>query len=1469
MKAYILLLSFFICSQLSAQFYPEYVKTFDGIDGTEYIYDTYLDEYGNTYTVGNYRTTEFGGEIVESENAHSNGFLAKYDENGDLLWFNKLSSQNSSSVLEIELFNGVIYISGTWHGASELISSDNTKVQFPEAVGNSDNFIAACDTLGIFDWVKTFGNPAYDVLSDMEVTAEGIFLLGRLNEGDKLDFEPSGSTVIITGEKVRDGYLVSYDLTGTYQWHHHYTAGSGYTYMIDIDSDAEYLYTLGFQQDSLKIIQPSKSDIVTKENEQFGRVVSKVRQDTGELIWAKVLITNNSIANFSSIEIEDNNIYLTGIFNDTLRVYDNVKVDSLISYGSFDVFLAQYDTSSTFNWLRQIGSGEFDDVAGLTTLSGSCFIDIKKSGDSLVISNKNPEDKHTLYFEPEDNKVIMKFGSSGNIINYIRLGTETSSVTSDVLHSFNNKITLSGSFSDAVNFNQPYHESKNHFEMAGRRIFVSGFTEDYTFNWQETVGEAASINPNRALGTCLDEIGNVYTVGYFENDLLIAGASYSSRGQKDMYIVKQDALGNVLWVRTFGGTLDEEARKLTFAEGKLYVTGFFEGICNFSYPYIAGFFELTSAGGRDVFVLKLDAETGLPDWIRRGGGTQDDEANDIVYEDEAIYIGGNFRLTSNFNTPSSFGTNELVSKGGDDAFLMKMFTSGSLAWLKRAGGTGYDEGKAVGSNASGVFLGGSFSDLADFNTPSSQFSNTFQSLGDRDVFVVKFDHSGTLGWIQKAGSTLRDRLFGLDCSASSVFATGIFEDTLKVGKLHLVQNKLISEGNRDAFILSFTSQAGLVNWYESISGPEDILGTALAFGDGEVFVGGFYEGTAHFSSSDSLISDGDSDVFLSRFESNGNHLQSFRAGGYFEDDLTDLSVSDSVFSLSGNFFNYANFNTPSHFDYNVIAAHVTSLGFSAKGSMTPQIDYAFTDGGDTGGNTNLDVVGSDESGNIYLAGDFSKEISNNGVLLTGSEYGQMIMKLNKQGKTKWITPVYSSSSMTWISIAANDNYVFVSGYFKDTIGFNHPEDLTGNSLISTGYDDAFLLCLDASDGNLVWSKRMGGSNTDRAKDLSLEGNYLYILGSFDGTIDLGTPANPSHNSLTSQNGSTDLFLCKFDFNGGLIWSRRMGGDNYDGYGVLDTYNDTVYIFGTFTDQMNFNTPFSSSSNTLQAVNNGSELFLAEFSSGGQYQWSRTVGGAYTNNSFDIAAGSSGIYVSSIFDVTTVNFSHPYVAGMHEYTLTDYYAGFLAKFSLTGDFQNVTFAQSNGEVNTGEVEKVRVFLNGSEVLWVCDFNDTLLVSKPGSATEFEIEPEYTSEDFFVASIATNGEVNWAQNTGSEKRTEFREATFSKNALHIIGELDLEGTPLFNKNVFYDIIGLKTDPNFLMKLSFCENGLVLISPVDDTEKVTLTKITSQDLQASNKVSEEAKVQYLGQFVELLPGFEADSGTVFMAETGGCPE
>ena len=317
------------------------------------------------------------------------------------------------------------------------------------------------------------------------------------------------------------------------------------------------------------------------------------------------------------------------------------------------------------------------------------------------------------------------------------------------------------------------------------------------------------------------------------------------------------------WAKQMGGTNYDKGYSITTdAVGNVYTTGMFGGTVDFDPG--AGTANLTSAGGSDIFIQKLDAAGNLL-WIKQMGGTSNDEGYSIITDAGGnVYTTGWFKGTADFDPGA--GITNLTSAGEEDIFILKLSPAGNLLWVKQMGGTYYDKGFSITTDAiSNVYTTGYFNGTVDFD-PGAGTAN-LTSANYQDIFIQKLDSAGNFLWIKQMGGTSYDRGNSITTDAGgNVYTTGCFIDTVDFDPGTGITN-LTSPGNSDIFIQKLDT-AGIFLWVKQMGGTSSGYGSSITIdADDNVYTTGYFYNTVDFdpgAGTTNLTSTGSADIFIQK-----------------------------------------------------------------------------------------------------------------------------------------------------------------------------------------------------------------------------------------------------------------------------------------------------------------------------------------------------------------------------------------------------------------------------------------------------------------------------------------------------------------------------------------------------------------------------------------------------------------------------
>lgn len=316
-------------------------------------------------------------------------------------------------------------------------------------------------------------------------------------------------------------------------------------------------------------------------------------------------------------------------------------------------------------------------------------------------------------------------------------------------------------------------------------VFVARFYASGQHRWSKLFGNGPP--DQMAYAVAVDGAGNSVVAGTFAGNLDFgAGPVLSSAGGTDIFVAKFNPDGAALWSKRFGDSAGPQAASAVAidAQGNVIVAGSFRGSINL------GGQDLTTNGGADVFVAKLDA-SGDHIWSKSSGSPSDDEAHGV-----AVDANGDVYLTGHFRSSVVVGPNiTLTSAGGEDAFLVKLDPSGKTLWGKSFGNSANQRAVGVAADAAGnVVVTGAFSGQIDFGKgPSS-------SAGSNDGFVAKLDPTGAPLWARAFGGAADQG--GATVALSPLgqsWITGYFAGTTDFGGGKVIA----SQGANDVFVAQY------------------------------------------------------------------------------------------------------------------------------------------------------------------------------------------------------------------------------------------------------------------------------------------------------------------------------------------------------------------------------------------------------------------------------------------------------------------------------------------------------------------------------------------------------------------------------------------------------------------------------------------------------------------------------------------
>jgi hypothetical protein len=417
----------------------------------------------------------------------------------------------------------------------------------------------------------------------------------------------------------------------------------------------------------------------------------------------------------------------------------------------------------------------------------------------------------------------------------------------------------------------------------------------------------------RAEASSRDGSGAIITCGWLEGladfDPGAGSQILTSNGAKDGYVAKLDANGNYVWAFSLGSTQDDFVNDVaTDLAGNVYITGEFRGTVNFN-PQ--GNNAFTAFVGYNAFVAKY-SPSGQFLWVRKfGGATSGNESGSALTVDAS----GNVYSTGRFYGPVDFdpgaGTAELNVSGGYGAYFSALSTDGNFIWARAINGF-YTVPDAIRlDNDGNVVSVGTFYSNVDFNPGSGNFPLNGQYY---DTYILKLNSLGDFVWARhlSSSSTCLTNSFAFDADNNFYLAGGYNGTTDFDPDLVATQTETNTSGQYRAFLLKLNS-AGLYQYHKLLA--PSAVGQARSIrlsNNNEIIIGGYFYGAADFDpdplvefplSANNAASSTAEDIFITRFDTEGNFIVANSFGGTSNDLLgsMELNPATGVLHFNGTF----------------------------------------------------------------------------------------------------------------------------------------------------------------------------------------------------------------------------------------------------------------------------------------------------------------------------------------------------------------------------------------------------------------------------------------------------------------------------------------------------------------------------------------------------------------------------------------
>lgn len=361
----------------------------------------------------------------------------------------------------------------------------------------------------------------------------------------------------------------------------------------------------------------------------------------------------------------------------------------------YDYWLLKFDKSDQLQWQKTLGGTQDEKAYKIirTNDAGFAIVGYSKSNNGDLSSNEGFEDVW-----------ILKLDATGTIVWKTNTGFSGSDQGYTIVQTSDGGYFVGAILDVTASGGQGNARARNASRHAGGDYWALKLNTSGTIEWRRYFGGANT-------DTCYDAVetndGYILIGSSDSNDVDIKG----NKGTYDFWVVKIDKTGKLLWEKSYGGSEIDEARAITKTnDGNFIVIGDTRSTDK----------DVSkNNGGADLWLIKIDT-TGKLLWEKTIGGSSFDVGRSIQKTTDGGYL---------ISGSSRSNDNNIINKGQNDAWILKIDNKGNQQWQQTVGGNNidfcYDATEL--SNGTIIAVGESSSNSGDIST----------NKGFSDALVIK------------------------------------------------------------------------------------------------------------------------------------------------------------------------------------------------------------------------------------------------------------------------------------------------------------------------------------------------------------------------------------------------------------------------------------------------------------------------------------------------------------------------------------------------------------------------------------------------------------------------------------------------------------------------------------------------------------------------------------------------------------
>ena len=845
---------------------------------------------------------------------------------------------------------------------------------------------------------------------------------------------------------------------------------------------------------------------------------------SGKGIWVQQVggaSTGGAATEMASIKTDAyGNIYLVAC----MARFANFGVTNLTGYE--DILVAKYDPNGNLAWARQAGGNGYDYGQSLAvTPEGFAYV-------TGIFEKTAPFDQLSLTSRGLTDIFLAKYAPDGHVDWVTQAGGSARDGNAVLAVDPEGGVVLSGYFTGSASIGTNLLASKA--ATYDQDVFLARYDAAGDVRWVQQIGNTTlDFDTPGGVAVSVTSDGlrrstNVFLSGQFRASTTVGSVALNNDTAQRTFLAKWDLDGQSLWVRQSGGEYTQIASQ-GIPDPSIYITG------QFSDPSAWNTTWLLSAGNSDLFLARLDPDAPPampskpvvlepPQSVNAPRGSSVQLAVEIAgtppvayqWRKQGVALGNYNRVLG--ATTARLGINTIQTNDAGNYTVVITNNYGSVTsavavvtvgpatpasgppwtWVRTLGGSGSDSTVGLATDGSGnVYATGTFQKTnviggtALVAPPSAQ-----------NIFVAKYDRSGTPQWATQAGGTKYDVASGIvNDGMGHLYLTGYFSSSNAAFGPYILTNQTPSYN--DLFVAKMDDQGHFL-WALSAGGTRDDVSRALTVdADGNLLVVGDF-GSATLNFGGVVVTNvGGTDVFVAKFNPQGQALWARSAGssGSHAGNAIATDASGNVY-IAGEMWiriRFGQIELDSHFDHDIFLAKYNARGDVQWARQLNSFSIA--------GARNLTV---DAHGDVIMTGYFDQTCDFDAYPLV-AHGGQdvFLAKFNPSGEVIWAQN-FGGHGYEYPRDLAVDGIgnIYITGSFEQTADFG------GVTLTTSGQRDVFIVATDSA-GQVIWAKQAGDTRSDDGYALAVgPANGLVIGGAFVSSMFFDGVAYPAGGSGT-------------------------------------------------------------------------------------------------------------------------------------------------------------------------------------------------------------------------------------------------------------------------------------------------------------------------------------------------------------------